>query len=87
MNNFLVLISVPPGSSETDCITVKKSILKKWQQVGFVLESDFSFSDCEITDLLSYHRLLLNHQWKNCHNISNHFERDFISDLSKWFVF
>ena len=54
-------MSVPPGFSETDCITVK-SILEKRQQIGFVLESDLSFSDREIAYLLSYYRLLLNQQ-------------------------
>ena len=45
-------ILVPPGSPETDCIT-EKTMLENWRQIA---------------GLLSYDPLLLNCQWKYCHN-------------------
>ena len=60
---FLILISVPPSSSEFDCITVKTILEKRWQ-IEFAFDSILSFSNHELTGLLGFYQLLLNHQLK-----------------------
>ena len=76
--------SVPQNSSEADCVAVKKTILENWLQTGFAFESVLSFEESEITGVWSNYRIpLIIHHWRECYNISNHCERDFISDFSK----
>ena len=61
----------------------KRNVLEKWLKTGFVFESVFSFIDHKLSNFW----LPLNCQWKKCHDISNHWERDFMSDFSKRSVF
>ena len=50
----------------------KRNVSEKWLKTGFKLSNFW---------------LPLNCQWKKCHDISNHWERDFMSDFSKRSVF
>ena len=78
MDDLWILRSVPTSSSEADCVPVKKTILQKWLQTVLVFESVLSFADVLCTGVLCNYQPPLNHQWKKCHSISNHCERDFI---------